>query len=93
VLAIDAVDADDLHALVDGVVEQLRAEDLAHRADHLAVVVVLVEVVRRLPAEVAKTVLRRGCAMRLPVAKGSGLPGLKLRPTAHADASRLDSTS
>jgi hypothetical protein len=44
VLAVEAVDADHLHALVDAVEEHLGALDLAHRADQPAVVVVLVEV-------------------------------------------------
>ena len=59
-LPVDAVDADDLHALVHGVKEQLGAVHLAHGADHLAVVVVLVEVMRRLPAEVAARLDLRG---------------------------------
>ena len=51
---------DHLHALVDAVEQHLGALDLAHRADQLAVVVVLVEVVRGLPAEVAARLDLRG---------------------------------
>src|SRR4051794_30764516 len=66
-LAVDAVGADDLHALVDRIEHELGALDLAHRAEHLGVVVVLVEVVRGLPAEVpAHLDARRDVAEHVP---------------------------
>src|SRR5579859_4536350 len=51
-LLVRAVDAHHLEALVDGIKQGFGAEDLVHRPDQFAVVVVLVDVVRRLPAEV-----------------------------------------
>ena len=53
VLLAVAVDADHLHALVDGVEHQFGAVHFAHGADQFGVVLVLVQVVRRPPAEVA----------------------------------------
>src|SRR6266487_3022456 len=52
VLPVSAVHAHDLHALVDGIEQQLGAVDLAHGTDEFTVVVVPVQVMRGLPAEV-----------------------------------------
>src|SRR5260221_3452886 len=52
VLLVVAIHTNDLHTLVDGIKHQLTAEDLGHCADQLAMVIMLIEVVRRLPAEV-----------------------------------------
>lgn len=87
-LPVKRVDPNDLHALVDAVEQHLRAVDLHHSAEHLAVVVVLVEVVRPLPAEVARRLdLRRHIAEhvarvlvvndRLRSARGVGLGELE----------------
>ncbi len=50
VLLIVAVNADDLHALVDGVEHKLGSMTLAHRAYQFGMVIVQVKVLRCLPA-------------------------------------------
>src|SRR6266704_406437 len=52
VLLVSAVYAYNLHALVNGIEQELGAVDLAHCADEFAVVVVPVHVMGGLPAEV-----------------------------------------
>src|SRR6516225_8392883 len=52
VLLVSAVYAHDLHALVDGIEQELGAMDLAHCTDEFAVVVVPVHVMGGLPTEV-----------------------------------------